>query len=235
MHSSTATSPSATSHVVDLRHEQAVTLASPRRHAGPVARSLFTTMDVLYGRRRTLEKFLVLELVARVPYQTWEHAAYMSITRHARETRRARSIYRRVVQARDQQDNEQWHLFILEDVLDHRGQRLGRFRFRVLPQLMAFVYYQVSWLMFVLRPEWSYRLNADFEDHAEHEYMQYVAEHPELEREGCTCSVASEYGDYDSLADVLRQIGVDERHHKDESLAELALLEAERAADRPST
>src|SRR6266851_2923452 len=36
-------------------------------------------------------------------------------------------------------------------------------------------------LLFVIRPEWSYRLNADFEDHAEHEYMLYVAEHPELE------------------------------------------------------
>jgi ubiquinol oxidase len=33
----------------------------------------------------------------------------------------------------------------------------------------------------VIRPDWSYRLNADFEDHAEHEYMAYVAEHPELE------------------------------------------------------
>jgi hypothetical protein len=26
-------------------------------------------------------------------------------------------------------------------------------------------------VLFLIRPEWSYRLNADFEDHAEHEYM----------------------------------------------------------------
>ncbi|MBI4934814.1 MAG: hypothetical protein HY828_13105 [Actinobacteria bacterium] len=223
---------SITSEVVALRAEQDVTLATPRRCVGLVARSLFTTMDLIYGRRRTLEKFLVLELVARVPYQTWEHAAYLSITRHARDTVRARSIYRRVMRARDQQDNEQWHLFILEDVLDHRGMELGRFRHRLLPQLIAFVYYQVSWLMFVLRPEWSYRLNADFEDHAEHEYMEFVADHPELEHEGCTYSVADEYGCYDSLADVLRQIGVDERHHKNESLAELEQLHLDRGANR---
>lgn len=227
-----ATEPVAAYSSEALRAEQALTLATPSRRAGLVARSLFTTMDLLYGRTRTLEKFLVLELVARVPYQTWEHAAYLSITRHARETFRAREIYRRVVQARDQQDNEQWHLFILEDVLQHRGVRLGRLRHGLLPQLIAFVYYQISWAMFVVRPEWSYRLNADFEDHAEHEYMRYVAEHPELEAEACSCSVAQEYGCHDSFADVLRHVGVDERRHKEESLAELDRLAAEREARR---
>jgi hypothetical protein len=215
---------------VDLMAEQRRTLATPRRRAGLVARSLFVTMDLLYGRRRTLPKFLVLELVARVPYQTWEHAAYQAITRHARDTLRSREIYRRVVLAREQQDNEQWHLFILEDMLEHRGVRLNWFRYRLVPQVIAFFYYQVSWLMFVTKPEWSYRLNADFEDHAEHEYMAFVAEHPELESETCACSVADDYGCPESFADVLRQIGLDERHHRDESLAELQRLAAERAA-----
>jgi ubiquinol oxidase len=215
-----------------LLEEQNVTLATPRRRAGLVARSLFFAMDALYGRRRTLQKFLVLELVARVPYQTWEHAAYLSITRHARDTVRSHEIYRRVVQSREQQDNEQWHLFIIEDMLEHRGVTLGRFRYRLLPQIIAFVYYQVSWLMFVIRPEWSYRLNADFEDHAEHEYMAYVAEHPELAGEACSCSVADDYGCPESFGDVLRQIALDERHHRDESLDDLRRLEADRAARR---
>jgi hypothetical protein len=187
-------------------------------------------MNLLYRKRRTLPKFLVLELVARVPYQTWEHAAYQAITRHARDTLRSREIYRRVVLAREQQDNEQWHLFILEDMLEHRRVELSWFRYRLLPQVIAFVYYQVSWLMFVVRPEWSHRLNADFEDHAEHEYMAYVAEHPELEAETCSCSVADDYGCPESFADVLRQIGIDERHHRDESLQELERLALERAA-----
>jgi ubiquinol oxidase len=225
------TTPQAKS--IDLLEQQALTLATPRRKAGLVARSLFITMDLLYGRRRTLPKFLVLELVARVPYQTWEHAAYQSITRHARDTLRAREIYRRVVQSREQQDNEQWHLFILEDMLEHGGTELGWFRYRLMPQVIAFVYYQVSWLMFVTKPEWSYRLNTDFEDHAEHEYMAYVAEHPELADETCSCSVADDYGCPESFADVLRQIALDERHHRDESLADLARLAGERAARQP--
>lgn len=215
-----------------LLEEQQFTLSTPRRRAGLVARSLFVTMDALYGRRGTLQKFLVLELVARVPYQTWEHAAYLSITRHARDTQLSREIYRRVTQSRDQQDNEQWHLFILEDMLEHRGVDLGWFRFRLLPQIIAFGYYVVSWLMFVLRPEWSYRLNADFEDHAEHEYMAYVSEHPELADEVCSCSVADDYGCPDNFGDVLRRIALDERHHRDESLDDLRRLAVERATQR---
>ena len=48
-----------------LLEEQQLTLATPRRRAGIVARSLFVTMDLIYGRRRTLRKFLVLELDER--------------------------------------------------------------------------------------------------------------------------------------------------------------------------
>ena len=205
-----------------LVEEQQCTLATPRSRPTPAAWLLFRGMDLIYGRRRTLEKFVVLELVARVPYQTWEHAAYMKITRHARETGLARRLFDRVCRAREQQDNEQWHLFILEEILEHHGRRLGWLRFRFLPQVIALAYYLVSWLMYVVRPAWSYRLNADFEDHAEHEYALFVAEHPQLELESCICSVAADYGTFDSVADVLRQISLDERHHKLESLEDLA-------------
>lgn len=48
---------------------QAETLGTPRRQYGPAARLLFVTLDVIYGKKRTLSKFKVLELVARAPYQ----------------------------------------------------------------------------------------------------------------------------------------------------------------------
>jgi ubiquinol oxidase len=88
-----------------------------------------------------------------------------------------------------------------------------------LPQAIAFVYYQVSWLLFVLSPSWSYRLNADFEDHAEHEYMIMVAEHPEWEGALFESEFDDDFGHFASLADVFRRIGHDERVHKLESEA----------------
>ena len=73
-----------------------------------------------------------------------------------------------------------------------------------------------------MRPAWSYRLNADFEDHAEHEYAQFVEDHPELADRPYDGLFAEEYGRFDSLADLFRQIGHDERVHKEESLAKMA-------------
>ena len=217
----TVTHHSIHAHLVDAQTE---TLATPRRPYSFAARLLFSSMDLLYGRKASLPKFVVLELVARVPYQTWEHAAYLAITRHAGETRLARRIYERVCRAREQQDNEQWHLFILEDILEEDGVRLNWFRYRLVPQFIALVYYFVAFAMYLISPRWSHRLNADFEDHAEHEYMAYVAAHLELEAAWCTCSVADDYGHFGSRGDVIRQIALDERAHKQESVDQLETL-----------
>jgi ubiquinol oxidase len=214
------------SHPPRLSHDQLVltqveTLASDRRNAGPAARILFATLDLLYGKPRTLSKFKVLELVARVPYQAWEQAAYIAITHIHEKTGMARRIYDRVAESRSAQDNEQWHLLILDELISNQNIREGRFKYYVVPQAIAFVYYQISWIMFVLHPAWSYRLNADFEDHAEHEYATLVAEHPEWEDLPFESAFIADYGSYDSLADVFRQIGHDERVHKQESETQL--------------
>jgi ubiquinol oxidase len=199
----------------DLLTAQAATLATPKRRHGASAKILFRIMDVLYGPERTLEKFRVLELVARVPYQAWENVAYVAVTHTASQPGFARQVFDRVRTARWEQDNEQWHLLIMEELT--AGQRRGVIRSRVIPQILAFGYYQLSWFLYVLRPKWSYRLNADFEDHAEHEYALLVQEHPEWESVQYEGEFADDFGSYDSLADLIRQIGYDERLHKVES------------------
>jgi ubiquinol oxidase len=175
-------------------------------------------MDLVYGKTATLEKFRVLEVIARVPYQAWEHVSYIAMTHTARERGFARRVFERVRLNRRQQDNEQWHLLILEELTSSTTRR-GWLKHRLLPQFIAFGYYHVSWLLYSLRPDWSYRLNADFEDHAEHEYAQFVAAHPELEDVPYDGEFAEEYGRFASRADLLRQISFDERMHKEESVA----------------
>ncbi|HEX6423829.1 MAG TPA: alternative oxidase [Acidimicrobiales bacterium] len=203
-----------------LVREQRVSLATPRRRYSRSARLLFNVIDRLYGAERSLEKFRVLELVARVPYQAWENVAYVAVTHTARQPGFARRIFDRVRAARWEQDNEQWHLLIMEE-LTSDGPRQPFIRSRVIPQILAFAYFQLSWLMFVLRPRWSYRLNADFEDHAEHEYALLVSEHPEWEHVPHDGAFTADFGDFDSLADLFRQIGYDERLHRLESEANM--------------
>jgi hypothetical protein len=204
-----------------LKDEQQKTLASPRMRYGLLARPLFLVMDLLYGRKGTISKFKVLEIVARVPYQAWENVAYVAITHTYAEPGFARRIIDRVRESRIQQDNEQWHLLMLEELRGKKGIREGFIRYWLLPQVLAFIYYNISWLLYVIRPKWSYQLNVHFEDHAEHEYMEFVAANPSLESEPFQSIFAEDYGHFTSLADLFRQIGYDERMHKLESLARL--------------
>ena len=140
------------------------------------------------------------------------------VHRHVGDARFARRIFEFVSEARHQQDNEQWHLLILVEMIAGQGVKEGLLRFRLLPQLIAFFYYHVSWLLYVIKPGLSYELNAHFEDHAEHEYMEYVREHPELETTPFVSEFEKDYGRFASQADLFRQIGLDERQHKLESL-----------------
>ncbi|MBI2870679.1 MAG: hypothetical protein HYY14_03085 [Candidatus Omnitrophica bacterium] len=202
----------------DLKREAEKTLGSARRRYGLLARMLFVTLDLVYGRKRTLSKFKVLEVIARVPYQAWEHVAYIAVTHTYRWPDFARRIFDFVKESRAQQDNEQWHLLILEELVQKKGIREGFFRHRLLPQFIAFFFYHTSWLLYVIRPALSYSLNADFEDHAEHEYMEFAKENPSFEHEPFDSTFRENYARLSNLADLFRRIGLDERMHKEESL-----------------
>ncbi len=203
---------------VHLKLEQQNTLSRRRLQYCFLARLLFSTLDLFYGQPRTLSKFKVLEVIARVPYQAWEHVAYIAMTHKYGEPNFARRIFDFVSEARRQQDNEQWHLLILEEMVANENAHEGFLRYRLLPQIIAFFYYHVSWLLYVIRPGLSYELNAHFEDHAEHEYMEFVRENPFLETKAFCSAFETDYGSFSSQADLFRQIGLDERQHKEESL-----------------
>ena len=203
---------------LQLKSEQEKTLSVARRRYGFLAQCLFLFMDIFYGKERRLSKFKVLEVIARVPYQSWEHVAYIAMTHTYTMPHFARRIFEFIKESRQQQDNEQWHLLILEEMIQAANIRENFFLFMVLPQIAAFIYYHISWLLYVIRPSWSYNLNADFEDHAEHEYMEFVKENPDFESEPFESDFKDDYGNFVSEADLFRRIGLDERLHKEESL-----------------
>ncbi len=206
----------------ELAVEQEKTLASARRRYGLLGKILFVTMDLVYGRKKTMSKFKVLEIIARVPYQSWEHVAYIAMTHTYAKPDFARRIFEFIKESRDQQDNEQWHLLILEEQVQKKGIKENFLLARILPQFIAFFYYHLSWLLYVINPSLSYHLNADFEDHAEHEYMEFVKENPQFEQEPFVSDFTADYGSFTSMANLFRQIGVDERTHKEESLRRIA-------------
>jgi hypothetical protein len=122
---------------------------------------------------------------------------------------------------RAQQDNEQWHLMVMDELVAQSGVKQGRFKYQLLPRLICLGYWHFSWLLYALRPTWSHRLNADFEDHAEHTYAEFVQDNPRLEVAAWRPVFSSGYGSFASQADLFRRICLDERAHKVESEAHL--------------
>jgi ubiquinol oxidase len=117
---------------VELRAAELETMRAPRLRYDVVSRLLFALIDLVYGRAGNLRKFQALELLARVPYHAWERAAYRA-ARLSHRANLASTVHRCILQSRAQQDNEQWHLFVLDEVIQARGERLRRFRDRCCP------------------------------------------------------------------------------------------------------
>jgi ubiquinol oxidase len=203
--------------------------AGPHRQPSLLARALFSTMDAVYGPETSLAKFAALELVARVPYQAWENVAYVALTHLQGRASLARRAFEFVVEARSAQDNEQWHLTLIEELIEQRRIARSWWTARAIPQLLAVVYYHVSWLLYVIAPRSSYALNADFEDHAERAYLAHVDAHPELAAEPWITASGTEYASLPSVGALLERIARDEREHRDHSLLRLS---APRFVDR---
>jgi hypothetical protein len=198
---------------IDLPREQQASLARPRYRYSIAARGFFLSMDVLTGVRTTLPKAKLVELLASVPYRAWEHRQYARMTWHYRDraaVERARAI---TAWAREAQDNEYWHLLVLNEKMKEDG--VGDPRYLAAPILffMVTVYRLLTWAMALVDIRRAFLFNAEFEDHAEHVYAKLVADHPEWERQGVTSEVVRRYGEQATWADVFRRVGLDERDH----------------------
>lgn len=207
-----------------LRLEQDRTLATPPEPYGLPARLAFRLIDAIYGKQRSWQKFKVNEILARMPYQAWESIAYSAITHTHEEEQYARRVFKRVIESRDEQDNEQWHLLIIQEWINRKGLPESKFRHRFISRLLAFGFYHLTLILYAIKPGWSYQFNVDLEDHAEREYMKFVSENPLLEQEAFRSAYEKDFGSLPTMADVLRQIAVDERLHKEESRAKMDMV-----------
>jgi ubiquinol oxidase len=208
---------------VDLKEQQEKTLSTPVMKPNLILKSMYLMMDILYGFKRTLPKFMIIEVLARYPYWAWENGGYKIVTQSHTRLRWAKrkesdlALYL-INLGRESQDNEQWHLMLIQDIMRQKGMRLGRIKKVFLPRIMAGTYYYLTRIMWWMNPKWSFRMNAAFESHAEHEYMKIVQEHPEWEDEPVDSEYFEFYPRQKSLADLFRRIGLDERDHMYHSL-----------------
>jgi len=100
---------------IDLVKEQKASLARPRYKYSLAAKIFFLMMDIPTGKKTTYAKAKLIEMLASIPYRSWEIRQYTKLTRCYKDddfVEKAESI---MGWGREAQDNEYWHLIILNE------------------------------------------------------------------------------------------------------------------------
>lgn len=202
----------------DMKKEQEACLARPRMSYGPMVKLLFWAFDVAYGKTTTLGKVRLLEILARIPYQAWEFRQYHRLGFEYHESQRVKEAQDLLNWSRHAQDNEEWHLLVIDEKMAQDGIRQNWFWNVLAPRIAVFKYRLLTRIMAFFNIQAALRMNAEFEDHAEHAYFQFVLDHPELETQKVTAPTALEVAPFKNWAEVFRRIALDERDHRNECL-----------------
>jgi ubiquinol oxidase len=197
----------------DLKKEQKASAKRQRYRYSLAAKVFFLSIDLVTGRTITLPKVKLIEILASIPYRSWEGRQYARMTRRYRDRALVHEARRIMMWAREAQDNEYWHLLVVNEKMKEDGIKDPWFLFQPVPLLMAGFYAVLMRVMALTSIRVAFLFNAQFEDHAEHVYAQFVEEHPEWERQPVNNEQVKERGEFSTWGEVFRRIGLDERDH----------------------
>jgi hypothetical protein len=202
---------------IDLRAEQLSSLERPRLNYSLAARFLFVSMDLVTGKKDTLPKAMLLEILASIPYREWEIRNYKRITRLFRKSEKVSWAQRVIEWGRYAQDNEYDHLLVINEKMKEDGIKETWYLAPFVTFFIVLTYVIISKLYACINIKGAFHFNAEFEDHAEHVYAGLVRDNPQWEEQKVTNELVKRYADVDTWADVFRNIGLDERDHRNDS------------------
>jgi len=203
---------------MDLKKEQLATLARPRCTYSLAAKLFFWSMDLLAGKKTTLAKAKLIEMLASIPYRAWEFRQYARLTHSFRNQDQVQKAQAILAWGRAAQDNEYWHLLVIHEKMKEDGIQEPWYLSAPVTFLMAGFYALFMRLLVLVRMRRAFRFNAEFEDHAEHVYASFVEEHPQWEQQPVRNEYVKAYADLPTWADVFRRISLDERDHMNHSI-----------------
>jgi len=202
---------------IDLKKEQQASLDRPRYKYSLAAKFFFASMDLVTGKKTTLAKTKLIEALASIPYRSWEIRQYTRMTRGYRNAELVDEARRIMEWGREAQDNEYWHLVVINEKMKEDGEEDPWYLFPLVPFLVVTIYVILTRFMALVNIRRAFLFNAEFEDHAEHVYAGFVADHPEWESQPIHSEKVKGYGEFATWADVFRRIGLDERDHMNSS------------------
>ncbi|MCX6819674.1 MAG: hypothetical protein NT019_00060 [Candidatus Adlerbacteria bacterium] len=134
--------------------------------------------NIVYGREPSYLKFRAVEVIARVPYHSWGSAAFTLLTLFYSNEQKAMHLSKVATYARLAGDNETMHVVVISGLAKNE-EHAGVVRHTLVPMLFAFFYFCWSYILYFVKPRYSYDLNYMFENHAFEQYSRFLETHGE--------------------------------------------------------
>lgn len=185
--------------------------------------------NLVYGKKPSYLKFRAVEVIARVPYHSWESATYTMLTMFYRNEHRAIELSCSSRFARIAQDNETMHVVVISH-LARKEQKANFIIHTLIPLLFAFFYFWASYVLYLIKPRYSLELNYLFENHAFEQYSWFIRENEEeLKKKSAECEFLQWYGrEVLNQYELFRSIRNDEIIHRNRSIREIEMLEEQK-------
>jgi ubiquinol oxidase len=180
--------------------------------------------NVVYGEKPSYLKFRAVEVIARVPYHSWSSATFTLLTFFYADEARALRLSKISRFTRFAADNETMHVVVVSALARLHG-RANVIGYTVIPMLFAFVYFWLSYLLYLVSPRWSLETNYLFEQHAFDQYDLFLKENTALlSSKPMQSEFLAWYGRHPrSEYEFFRSVRNDEIVHRNRSVHEIML------------
>lgn len=182
--------------------------------------------NLVYGAKPSYAKFKAVEVIARIPYQSWESVSYTLLTSFYGNEKYAIRLCKMAAFGRFAQDNETMHVVVISDIV-RKLKKDGFFRHTLIPLLFSFFYFWVIYLVYIFSNRAALELNYLFESHAYSQYQKFLELYgEELKQRPVNSEFLQFYGrEVRSEYELFESIRNDELIHRNRSIREIALCE----------
>lgn len=183
---------------------------------------LVATGTLLYGKKPGYAKFKAIEVIARIPYQSWEVASYTLLTAFYQNEKRAIELTKTSMFSRMAQDNETLHVVVISQIVK-RLKCADFIRHTLIPLIMSFFYFWTLYVLYMISRKSALELNYVFENHAYHQYDLFLKnEEASLKHRMCESEFLTLYGrEHLTEYHLFESIRNDELIHRNRTIREL--------------
>ncbi|MES2134706.1 MAG: alternative oxidase [Patescibacteria group bacterium] len=178
--------------------------------------------NTVYGKAPSYLKFRAVEVIARVPYHSWDSAAFTFLTMFYQNESKAMRLAKLSQFARLATDNETMHVVVIS-ALAKAEQKDNVLVHTVIPMLFAFFYFWAAYWLYVFNPRNALELNYLFESHAFEQYSRFLeANGEELKKKPMVSKYLEWYGrEAPNQYEFFRSVRNDEIMHRNKSIEEI--------------